>query len=65
LCHFFLLPSQKHFGFPASFVGICLVRDVVPLKDAARPMTGNLHDHRFWNAGPAQIPDGSPAQIME
>jgi hypothetical protein len=60
-----MLPSQKHFGFAAGFVGIGLVRDVVLLKNAPRSMTGNLHDHRFWNAGPTQIPDCSSAQIME
>ena len=60
-----MLPSQKHFGFAAGFVGIGLVRDVVLLKNAPRSMTGNLHDHRFGDPGPPQIPNCGPAQVME
>jgi hypothetical protein len=60
-----MLPSQKHFGFATDLLGISLVRYVVPLKDGARSMTGDLHDYRFRHAGPAQVPNGGPAQIVE
>ena len=56
---------KEFFGLPASFLQIALIRDVVALEHAARPVSGDLHDHGFGHSGPAKIADCRTPQIVE
>ena len=50
--------------FP-SFQRVGLVGDVVPFEDAARSVTGNLHDHGLGYSGAPQVSNRSPPEIVE
>ena len=60
-----VFPRQEIFGHPARLLSVALVRDVVALENSASAVTGDLHDHGFGDSGPAEIANGSSAQIVE
>ena len=60
-----MFPCQKLFRHPARLLCVALVGDIVALENRARAMTGDLHDHRFGNAGSAEIANGGSAQIVK
>ncbi len=60
-----MFPGQELACLQASFERVGMIYYVVALEDAPGAMTRDFHNHRLWNTGPAQVPNGSPAQVMK
>jgi len=48
---------EKSIEFAASGHDIALIGDVVPIKDACRGASGDVHRDCLWDPGADQIPD--------
>jgi len=60
-----MFSGKKLFGHPARLLRVGLVSNVVALEHVASAVSGDLHDDRLRDSGPAEIADGGSTQVME
>ena len=54
------MPSEA----PGRLLEVARAHNVVPIEHAARLVPGDLHRDGFGHAGPGQVPDGRPPEVM-
>ena len=60
-----MLSGEKLLGDSACFLRIGLISDVVAVEDASSTVASDLHNYRFCDSRPAQIPHGCASQIVK